>query len=227
MNEEFLNGLMDDIEAGLDASEQLQRYTNYGKLEVGVEYLKWENKKPTVVDSATYKSLPASSKQMNIIIGVDIQEFKADLDFGYSRKVKFCGKDWYDILEPSIVEVFGLEGKGRELTTAAAKALFTASGKYVFVDDTPNKAGRTYNDKVLKVPALTNIFESREAMVKEVENRFGGLPDDIATPSNKSEYSQDKVDGVKKLASLGVSDPSVIAKEVGLSVDDVNKILGS
>jgi len=220
--------LLGDIEAANEAAEQVQQYSSYGKLTVAVQRIHWVNKQLVEVDSATYRSLPANQKQMNFVLSVDIAEFKPELTV-YPMNLKYRGKEWYDTFEPSVKALFAIDKTKDELTAEVVKQLLALNGKYVRVDQVPNKGGKVSKaGNLLKSPALAEVFESREACYKAQVMRFGtGNNLEVeSTPVVSNSYSDDVVNSVKMLAKLNQS-ASQIATSIGggLTESDVNAIL--
>lgn len=220
--------LLGDIEAANEAAEQVQQYSSYGKLTVSVQRIHWVDKQPVEVDSTTYRSLPANQKQMNFVLAVGVNEFKPELQV-YPMNLKYRGKEWYDTFEPSVKTLFAIDKTKDDLTAEVVKQLLALNGKYVRIDQVPNKGGKVSKaGNLLKSPAIVEVYTSREECYKAQVARFGtgNNPEVEAAPVASNSYSEDVVNSVKMLAKLNQS-PSQIAASIGggLTESDVNTIL--
>jgi len=172
---------------------------NYGKLSIIPNVVTWENKVPTKVPLKKGQVLGAQ-ESLELVIGIDIQELNPALEFTYERNVnvKKSGRiltDWSEIVEPSLVEVFG-----KAWTSKAT------SGPYVEVEDVPNVTGNASKKtgKVFTVPKILRTFKNKAECQAAREERFA-KKDGSAAPAGGFDTPPDEiVEQVKGLvASVG------------------------
>lgn len=241
---ELFDELLSDADAAADASGV---YTNAGKASVRIQPRAWEEgpegRQLVDISVEKYRSMPmsASQKQLDVIIGVDIQELKPDLEFGYERTVSYRKKDWYDTLKPSVAMAFNLNGyaevgaddRKKLLREMPDKTVMTAlmgiNGKYVFVSDVNSTTGRVArtSQKPIKTVRIDQVFNTRDAFEVAYKERFGqsaGVPESAPTDAPPGYSSMDTfASDVRDLRAEGMNDAD-IAAELSVSPQWVAKV---
>lgn len=156
-----------------DATAPDSVFTNYGKFDWKVNrYVVWKDGSPEEVTAAQYAKAPAkvnvggkskSAKNVELLLSVDIQEFKPDLPFTYERKINVGDWDWNTTFKPSLAKVLGVKiakDKPVEKEIAVSAALEMVKGKYVAYQDVPQQKA-SKDGKVYKTMKLTRVFKSR------------------------------------------------------------------
>lgn len=155
---------------------------NYGKLKITPRFIQWKDKQPTEIDAATYTALDARSRSLEYVFGVDIQEFKPDLQFTYDRKVQVGGPDWNKTLKPSIEAV---AGKGSTDKDALAATLRSLNGSYVCAEDVPQiPTPKNPNRANFNTIKIITVYPTREACFAAWQERYGGEAASGGTPAN-------------------------------------------
>lgn len=235
---EMLEELLTAADEAADASGV---YTNAGKLGVRMQCRAWNNGVISDITPQEYKNLPKSSgqKQIDLILSVDIQELKPELDFGYERKVAYRKKDWYDTLKASVAVALNLHECGSlsgEALDAAVKeipdqevfkALMGIAGKYVFVSDVVSTAKKfSSSGNPIKTVRLDQVFDTRADFITAYEERFKtevsieAPAEDV--PPGYASWNRFVAD-VKDMRAEGSSDAS-IAEDLAVSVHWVAKV---
>jgi len=175
-------------------------FTNYGKLSLTIKYGVWNKGALEEASRDDFKKSPAkvdgkNAKQIDMVFGINIQEFKPSLSFTYERKVTVEGLDW--------------SKDNRNATLAKI------NGKYVAYQDVPqiptkNKPERS-NYNTFK---LVKVFESREACHAEFVAANGTATSGSAPapeandPNVPSAYSREDWNSLKD-AMVGEVDKAI------------------
>jgi hypothetical protein len=152
-------------------------FKNFGKLSINTRFLKWTDGKPTEITATEWQKLPKTGgKGMELIFGVDIQEFKPALEFTYQRKVTVDGSDWYKTVAPSIEALMG-KGSMEKGDTAKGiaptrnKTLNSLIGKYVAVEDVPQQPRKNAapDAKQFNTIKFVKVYATREECYAELQ----------------------------------------------------------
>jgi hypothetical protein len=218
-------------------------YTNAGKFLFTVQPRQWRDGQVYDITPAEYKALPKSSgqKEIALVMGVDVQELKTDLEFTYERTVVYRKKDWYDTLKPSVATVFNIGGFANAATDEERKkimremsdkevfdALLGMSGKYVFVSDVNSTTGKVAktSQKPIKTIRIDKVFDTRAEFMQAYQDRFGAV-DGVAiqsetVPPGYASIHNFKSD-VNDLRTEGMGDEE-IARELSVSIEWVSQV---
>jgi hypothetical protein len=176
---------------------------NFGKLSAEPQVATWsdgpEGGRVKTVAPWTGQTL-TRDQSLEIKFTVNISELNPKLEFEYERSivVRKSGRvktDWSEIVEASLLEVFG-KNWANEI----------AKSPYVGVEDFPNVAGNaSKKGKVFGVPKFLAVYKSKEECMKAREDRYGkkadGGTEGVVAPGA---VPQEVVNNVKALlASLG------------------------
>lgn len=143
---------------------------NFGKLKISPRFLMWVDKKPVEIDAATYSKLGARERSLEYVFGVDIQEFKPDLQFTYERKVQVGGLDWNKTFKPSLETIFGKDAVAKDL----AACLRQLHGAYVCVEDVPQIATKAHPDRAkYSTVKMVARYATREACYAAWKEKYG------------------------------------------------------
>ena len=243
MEELLVGELLEELLTAADeAADASGVYTNAGKLGVRMQCRAWNNGEISDITPQQYKDLPKASgqKQIDLILSVDIQELKPELDFGLERTVAYRKKDWYDTLKASVAVALNLHECGTlsgDALEAAVKeipdqevfkALMGINGKYVFASDVVSTTGKVAktSQKPIKTIRLDQVFDTRADFVAAYEERFKtevsveAPSEDV--PPGYSSWNRFTAD-VKDMRAEGSSDAS-IAEDLAVSVHWVAKV---
>jgi hypothetical protein len=144
---------------------------NFGKLKISPRFLMWQDRKPIEIDAGTYAKLGARERSLEYVFGVDIQEFKPELQFTYERKVQVGGLDWNKTFKPSLETIFGKDTVAKDL----AACLRQLHGAYVCIDDVPQIATKAHPDRAqYSTVKLVARYATREACYAAWKEKYGG-----------------------------------------------------
>lgn len=195
-------------------------FTNYGKLDWNINrYIVWKDGQPESVTPEQYKAAPAkvngkTAKNVELIVAVDIQEFKPDLTFTYSRRINVGDWDWNATFKPSLEKALGVKiSKGtpaegsKEITVSTA--LERIKGKYVAYQDVPQqKAGK--DGKTYKTIKIVRVFKSKAECQAAVNERTNGAGGAASTPVESQKFNDTLVGLFKKKSAEGKSIEQII-----------------
>lgn len=213
-----LNSLIDEADEGSRIA-----FRNYGKITWEVtRYIIWADGKPLEVDAAEYAKAPKkvagkNAKNMEITFTQDIQEFKPDLTFSYSRKVTIGDRDWNATVEPSLEAICG---KG----LSAAAMLAKVQGAYCATVDVAQKKNADYN--TIKFAALyTDRDACLAAMNGEPAKATASNGFNVAEwASLKPDIDKAVKDKIKELKSP-IKAKEAVAAEYQLTVPQLEQVL--
>ncbi len=170
-----IDELADALNTAQADAEAAQERAQFGKLTIKPRFIQWIDHEPVDITGAAYAKLDQRSRTLELIFGVDIQEFKPELEFTYERKVAVGSTDWWKICRPSIEAVLGKGALGKEKMNATLNAL---QGKYVEVHDVMQSATKKKPDPEFRTIQLIKIFETREACFAAHQVRFTATGED-------------------------------------------------
>lgn len=176
---------------------------NFGKLTAEPQVATWsdgpEGGRVKTVAPWTGQTL-TRDQSLEIKFVVNISELNPKLEFEYERSivVRKSGRvktDWTEIVEASLLEVFG-KNWANEI----------AKSPYVAVEDFPNVAGNaSKKGKIFGVPKFLSAYKSKAECITAREERYGKKSSgDDAPVAAVGAVPQEVVNNVKALlASLG------------------------
>ena len=146
---------------------------NYGKLTINPMVVSWPNE--AVGGKKTPKKVPLKAgyvlnaqESLELEVLIDIQEFNQELQFSYKKNVpvKKSGTvltDWGEIVEPSLIAVFG--------KAWTSKAMLNP---YVEVEDVAGVSGKASDKgKVYTAPKFLRAFENKAECAAAREAKYG------------------------------------------------------
>ncbi len=205
-------GLMDAVD---NAPEAGSANINFGKLTAEPQVATWADgaepgsSRVKTVSAWTGQTL-TRDQSLEIKFSVNISELNPKLEFEYDRSVvvRKSGRvktDWTEIVEASLIEVFG-KNWANEI----------AKSPYVAVEDFPNVAGNaSKKGKVFGVPKFLAVYKSKDECVKAREERYGKRGNDTPAgstdaPAVPAAIPQEVINNVKSLlASLNSEDQTM------------------
>lgn len=226
-DDETLEGLQDDI-ALADAGQGWHRI---GKLNIGLtRFIKWMKGQPVAIEADEWKRTPASQRGFDFVFDVDIAEFDQrakDEGWNYERRVTFKGRDWFNILVPSVEEVLGDGSMSAKNYMATIGGLRGAYVDLLDVSQSPGKDGKIPKNENTGKPYTTckliKVFKSREeAQAAYNELRQDGDEAVVAGdhyPATWSTDIQGMIDHVKQLKEQGQSDLEIAKAALLLDAD--------
>ena len=166
---------------------------SYGKLTVVPHVVTWEDKKATRTPLKKGQKIDPQKETIELEFTVNISEFNPKLEFEYIRGVsirnssKRVQTDWSEIVQPSLLSVFG---KG--WSTAILNQ------PYVEVEDTPqvNGAVSKKTGKAYTTIKFVRVFKNKDECGKAREERYGKSNEEA--PSSP-EIPQEVIEQVKGL----------------------------
>jgi hypothetical protein len=167
-----IDELADALNTAQADAEAAQERAQFGKLTIKPRFIQWVDHEPVDITGAAYAKLDQRARTLELIFGVDIQEFKPELEFTYERKVAVGSTDWWKICRPSIEAVLGKGALGKDKMNATLNAL---QGKYVEVHDVMQSATKKKPDPEFRTIQLVKIFETREACFAAHQVRFSAV----------------------------------------------------
>jgi hypothetical protein len=213
---------LNDANDAAEQAEQSGSYSNFGLLTTKVvEHRVWVdkdgNRTTEKVDPVMYQQHAKKDRFVKVEFEVNLQEFKPDLDFNYTREVDILGgkeSDWKLIVNPSLKKVFGKKAQ-----------LSDTNGVYVEVQDVPQTRDPEYN--TIK---FIRKFKSREECLAAMQELVGGgtaTPTASAIPSayNEKVWNETMVPSIKGALAGGKS-PEEVAKDYNVGVEFVTPLVG-
>lgn len=145
---------------------------NFGKLSMYPRYVQWEDKMPTEVTREEWEKLVPRARSQEVVLGVDIQEFNAALEFTYERRMRIGGKDWRKTFKPSVEKIFGTDSMSKENMSATLRKII---GAYVKTEDVPQqpKRGQDASEVEYNTIKLLHVYETREKCHAAHVEQFG------------------------------------------------------
>lgn len=173
------------------AAPQSTGFTNFGKLHLSTRYFKWVDGKPVEIAADEYRALPfknaegKGAKGQEIIFALDVQEFKPELQFTYSRKVGVGSLDWNKTLKPSIEKLLG---RGCMDPAKVGETLTRLQDTYVALADVPQANTKNNpNRSQYNVCKLVAVYPDRAACYAAYLERGNGTPTSAVASSNGSQ----------------------------------------
>jgi hypothetical protein len=208
-----------DFGEAAEYADKASERVNYGKVTITPRYIKWNRDEdgislgpPDEITPEQYRQLPKEDTSLEVLFGVDIQEFNPALEWTYQKKVLLApGKnDWTKVVRPSLVKLLG-----KKIMEDYASAFASLNGKYVQVADVPQVKNPEFDTVEFRA-----VYASRDECFQSRNERFGG--------SNSGQATAQATPAATSAVPEGYTDASwkstIPAIKTALTTQDVNKV---
>lgn len=168
-----------ELQGDFEQAEVGQGWQRIGKTDIALtRFIKWVDKRPIPISEDEWKKTKASQRGFDFKFTVDIAEFDqkaAQEGWNYERRVTFKGRDWWNILVPSLQEAFGEDAMKPE---NYMKTLSKIRGQYcVWLDvpQSPDKNGNVPTNPNTGKPYTTLKFHKLLASKEEAQAAYDDL----------------------------------------------------
>lgn len=178
--------MSNDFDLLNEVQEAQTGFKQIGKLTISTKLMLWRDKKLEEASRADWVKADKSQRAMDTLFEVNIQEFKPQLGFSYSRKVRVGGLDWQKTLVPSIE---ALMGKDSMSEARKSETLMALNGKYVAVMDVPEQPRKNAapDAKQYNTVKFVKVYQSREEALHDASEGFAGAASNGSTDTATAE----------------------------------------
>lgn len=220
----------DLLEQSSEAAKASAAQSNFGKLTIASAFKHWQKENGLMVDLTPDEFKPHAKERgyfQEVQFTVDPSDFNPNATFIFQRKVsvvaseeirdangaktkKYTKSDWTQIVEPSIIAVFGSIAEMAKLTNAKAPV-------YVEVESVPQRADSRYNTL-----RFTRHFKNLAECTAAWKAKYGG------NGASASPFDPEHLETVRNLRKMYKDETRVraaIAADPALNAYPVDDLL--